>query len=174
MSWVSVRTQAHTDSVRKLQVYPRSAMAYAPKGVSASQLGGLAGQSLLKLPTGAGAFGQLDPTMGESMRKVRGDLRRCALPPRIERPAVGRPMLRWQEFNASFAPISQKALAFAPRGGRPVGNTIGRPPRTPTLPRRSALRQIRRRRGGESRDRRTRRISGRIQGTRNRAPSERR
>ena len=54
-----------TDLVRKLLGSAGVAMVYAPTGVAAFQVGGPAGHSLLQLPTGKKAFGQLDSLKGE-------------------------------------------------------------------------------------------------------------
>ena len=82
-------------------------MVYAPTGVAAFQVGGPAGHSLLQLPTGERAFGQLDPLKGEPIRKLQGTLSRCALLIGEERWAAGRSMPGWQEYNAALAPISR-------------------------------------------------------------------
>ena len=100
-------------------------MVYAPTGVAAFQAGGSAGHSLLQLPTGEKAFGQLEPSKGESMRKVQGNLSRRALLSGDERGVAGRSMLGWQEYNAPIAPISRAAHSSASRGGRPVANSPG-------------------------------------------------
>ena len=60
-----------TELVRKLGPHA-AAVVYAPTGVAAFQAGGSTGRSLLQLPTGKKAFGQLEPSMGESLRKVQG------------------------------------------------------------------------------------------------------
>ena len=115
-----------TDLVRKLLGFPRDAMVYAPTGVAAFQAGGPTGHSLLKLPTGKKAFGQLEPLKGESLRKAQGDLSRRALLIGGGRGVVGRSMLLWKEYNSPpIAPISREAHSSASRGGRPVVNLLG-------------------------------------------------
>ena len=106
---------ALTELVRKLLGFPGAAMVYAPTGVAAFQLGrGSAGRIPLQPPTGKKAVGQLEPSKGESLRKVQGNLSRCALLIGDERGAIRRAMLGRQEYNTGFPPISREAHPVAP------------------------------------------------------------
>ena len=116
---------ALTDLVRKLLGLPGAAMVYAPTGVAAFQVGGPTGQILPQRPNGKKAFGQIEPSKGASMRKVQGNLSRCARLSGDERGMIGRSMLGRQEYNAALAPIAREARSSESWGGRHVVNFRG-------------------------------------------------
>ena len=155
--------------VRKLVVFPGAPNIYAPKGVVAPQAGGATGRSLAQLPAGEMAFGRLESLKSGALRGFQGNLSRRALIIGDARGMIGRSMLRWKECNAAPAPTARRAPSVASWGGRPVVNFSGRHP-TPARTRRSALRLIRARPGGESWAHITRRIWRRRRATRNSAP----
>lgn len=80
--------RALTDLVRQLLGSPAAAKVYAPTGVAAFLAGGSTGRSPPKHPKGRAAFGQIEPLMGDAMRKVQGNLSRRALLVGNERRAI--------------------------------------------------------------------------------------
>ena len=86
------------------------------------RVGDSTGRSLLQLPTGKKAFGQIELLKGDAMRNVQGNLIRCARLIGDERGAIWRTRIGRKEYNASLAPTSRMARSVAYWGGRPVVN----------------------------------------------------